>query len=110
MLLGMTGPASDPTLGQVVDALGGATVELLTPGCRQVRVGGPRLWDGADVAGLAPGDVVLGVNVTADPDLVRRAAAAAVSAVALKGDLRPLAEEAERLGVGLLAVAAEVSW
>lgn len=110
MLVGVTARAADPTLGQVVDALGSATVTLLNEGARDLAVGGPRLWDAGDVGGLAPGDLVLGVNVTPEADVLRRAAAAGVSALALKGDLSGLLADATQLGVGLLAVADEASW
>ena len=110
MLVGMTTRPADPTLGQIVDALGHDTVALLDDRRRDEPVVGPRLWDAVDASDLAPGDVVLGVNVTPTVDVLERAAAAGVSAIALKGDIAYLAAEADRLGIALIAVASEVTW
>lgn len=102
------------TLGQVVDVLGTETLRLLTPALADVPVVRPRLYDAHetdDADGLAAGDLVLGINVTADAVAVlEQVAAAGAPALALKGDVGPLVAEAERLGVALLAVAAPVRW
>jgi len=104
------GGRGEPTLGHVVEALGPETVRLLTPSLSGAFVGGPRLWDADDQSALAPGDVVIGLNVTDPDEVLAHVAAAQVSALALKGDVAHLADAAERAGVALVAVSREVRW
>ncbi|MFG1610466.1 PucR family transcriptional regulator [Actinoplanes sp. NPDC049265] len=110
MLADMAVDERDPTLGRVVEALGTGAVVLLNNECSHLRVGGARLWDACDVTDLSPRDVVLGVNVTPADKIIEMLDGSGVTAVAFKGDVRPVAAAAQRCGIGLLAVAEDLSW
>jgi hypothetical protein len=110
------GAAGNPTLGRVVEALGPEAVVLLSPPATEAaEIGQPRIWDPGDPGDLAPGDLVLGINVpVADATTaIVQASAAGTSAIALKGDARTLgaaARDAHDHGIALLAVAPAISW
>jgi hypothetical protein len=100
-----------PSLGQVVEALGVVGgVRLLNPECASLLVGGPRLWDRSDPAAVDRRDVLLGLNLVPAPGLLSALPDSGVSAVAFKGDASVLLADAQRYGIGLLAVADELSW
>jgi len=110
MLTHVAADEQDPILGQVVAALGADSVELVNPGCAQLRVGGPRLWDGQDAGDVGSRDVLLAVNVEPTAGMLGMLAGTGVTAVAFKGDARSLTDEANRHGIGLLAVSGDLSW
>ena len=109
-MLARMGVDEDPTLGQAVAAWGAGNVELVNPDCAQLRIGGPRLWDARDDADFGPRDVLLAVNLVPVDGILTTLEGTGVTAVAFKGDARSLAAEAQRHGIGLLAVSDELSW
>jgi len=87
-----TSPASMQGMGQggvgldrIVETLGEDAVTVLAaPHGLNVPVSGPRLYDPADPTAIAPGELVLAVNVEAVEQVVADASAAGAAAVAIR--------------------------
>ncbi|MBA2949455.1 PucR family transcriptional regulator [Streptomyces himalayensis] len=102
------------TLGDLLDALGGSTVRLLTApaGGLTVPVTEVLLYDAhTPLPRRAPGALLLAVGVRAPEagPLAGAAADAGMTGVVVRGDDGPVAE-AEAHGVALLSVADDMAW
>jgi sugar diacid utilization regulator len=108
--------ASAATLNRIVESLGSSAVKTLVPArAPDAQVTGPRIYDPMDPSAIGPHEVVLAVNLasTSVRELVIRAAEAGAVAIALKLS-DPLDDEIASLathhGIGVLAVATDVTW
>ena len=110
---------AEPTLGDLVQAVGLGVLEVLAaPGGLDVVIVDAVIHDPDDAPVPHPGDIVLAVGVDARRpearDLVRDAGAAGAAAVVVKarneGVPAALVDDATAAGVALLAATPEVAW
>lgn len=101
------------TLGELLDTLGGPTLQLLTaPVDLDAPITEILLYDAhAPLAEHAPGALLLAVGVRAEETgpLVRRAADAGMTGLVVRGNAGP-ADEATACGLALLAVDEDAAW
>jgi hypothetical protein len=98
-------------LDRVVESLGAPAVDVLVPAARPVSA--PRIYDPAAPDAIGPGELVLAVNLPAaeTTELVRHAARAGASGVAVKGEVPTEAVTlAGDEGVGVLALTGDATW
>lgn len=113
----MTGFTSRPTLGNVIDALGGVALEVIElPRGRDVFIDEVVVYDAAEELGLDAGALLLGVGLTDERrvvDLLDRLgeAQAAVLIIKSPAPLTPAVLAAvQRNGVAMLVLTRAASW
>jgi PucR C-terminal helix-turn-helix domain/GGDEF-like domain len=113
----MTGFTAHPTLGDVIDALGGMALDVIeTPRGRDVCVDEVIVYDPAEELGANPGVLLLGVGVPDERhliDLLDRLAVTRAAGLIVKspGSLTPPVLAAiRRTGVAVMVLTAAASW